>query len=98
MNAWNGKGLGWQYIHAHIPYAKLAKAFHSDDKRIELSCPLEKVESAYTEEGMHTPTWVWVMAKKTILQDKDSELLEGVAPQGDMERKIQAFLDQAAAK
>ena len=45
-----------------------------------------------TVDGL-TPTWAWVQMKQLLMKDSDMMPLEGVAPDGDMERRIQEHLD-----
>eukprot|EP00974_Lingulodinium_polyedra_P070886 6861332-Lingulodinium_polyedra.AAC.1 len=39
-----------------------------------------------------SPAWAWVLIRRSLLASKISEL-EGMAPAGDLERKVQEALD-----
>ena len=41
-----------------------------------------------------TPAWAWRVVKKQLLAMDQVVEMEGVAPPGDLERKIQEFIDQ----
>ena len=91
---------GWHTIHAHVPHCKISRMFHSTQKRLEVSVPQEHMvpleDTQITEVAQLTPTWAWTRIKKLVLQDPDHHALEGIAPAGDLERRIQEFLDSQA--
>ena len=87
---------GWRTIHMHIRHCRVAKMYKSEFKRLEVSCPLEQNCQAgaapATVDGL-TPTWAWVQMKAVILKTDGFMTLEGIAPAGDMERRVQEYLD-----
>ena len=93
---WKTQG-GWKTINAHIRHCRVAKMYKSENKRLEISCPLEQNlipgETPATVDGL-TPTWAWVHVKHVLSKDSKGFMpLEGIAPAGDMERRVQDYLD-----
>lgn len=99
---WGTQG-GWQIVASHIKHCKISKMFHSTSKRIEVSCPL-----AHTLETLHpeiftfdpkprvehlSPSWAWVLIREAMRKEPNYNALEGIAPMGDLERKVQQYLD-----
>ena len=88
---------GWKYVHRHIPHCKVAKMYNANDQKLEIAAPF----SVPTEEDMAskapalplvTPTVAWILIKDLIFQEGGKEMM-GMAPAGDLERKVQEFLD-----
>jgi len=88
---------GWKTINAHIRHCRVAKMYKSENKRLEISCPLEQnlVPGVVPDsvDGL-TPTWAWVHLKLILSKTSTGFMpLEGIAPAGDMERRVQEYLD-----
>jgi len=89
-----GTQEGWRTIAYHIKCCRMTKMFHATDKRLEISVPQEPFTSLeQPDDNLLTPTWVWLLIKREMMKEKDHVQMEGVAPPGDMERKIQEWLD-----
>jgi len=86
---------GWKTIAQHIRCCRFSKMFNAQDKRLEMSVPLEMHTDIDEEDHTAlTPTWAWLIIKREMLKESSSHIqMEGVAPPGDMERKIQEWLD-----
>jgi hypothetical protein len=85
---------GWRTIAYHIKCCRMTKMYHATDKRLEISVPQEPhTVLDQPDDNMLTPTWVWLLIKREMMKEKDYIQMEGVAPSGDMERKIQEWLD-----
>ena len=76
--------------------------FHSVNKRLEVSAPgLHTLKAMFQEVDKKvpgdvnqlTPTWAWVVILEEIRLAKGFEGLEGLAPAGDLERRVQEFID-----
>ena len=52
---------------------------------------------ALSDEAL-TPTWAWIQIKQEIMKDKISMEMEEIAPPGDLERKIQEYIDENSSK
>ena len=67
-------------------------------KRLEISCPsVVDIEDTIANEGGDTnveksSAWGWAVIKRTMLTNGATEML-GLAPQGDLERRIQEHID-----
>ena len=91
---------GWKLIHRQLPHSRVAKMYNAQDKRLEMAAPTEAnwdmsdwLEAGGDKEVMILwPIHVWIMIKKAILGAGGKEML-GMAPAGDLERKIQEYLD-----
>ena len=74
--------------------------YNAQDKRLEMAAPTEAnwdmsdwLEAGGDKEVMILwPIHVWIMIKKAILGAGGKEML-GMAPAGDLERKIQEYLE-----
>jgi len=94
---WMEKG-GWKLVHTAIPHSLVSKMFHSSDKRLEIGAPLqEAVERDWDSQMMQADSGRLLYRPEHVLSImipyfKGKELI-GVAPPGDLERKIQAHLD-----
>ena len=90
---------GWRTIHHHIKHCKVTRMFRSEWKRLEVSAPLDQTTSiaddSMADVQSFTPTWAWQRIRAAMQADKEAKYrqMEGVAPKGDMEKKIQEFLD-----
>ena len=93
---------GWKLIHKCIPHSQVSRMFRREDKRLEIGCPmLEEIKQnpdAYllthpdTKEPILRPDHLFAQIEKCIIKERAREML-GVAPAGDLERKIQQWLD-----
>ena len=99
-NTWASLG-GWKLVHKAIPHAVVSKMFQNSDKRLELSCPLLGQVRMNPQQYMipHQvlgpvcrPEHLMVVLHETLC--KDGVEMLGIAPPGDLERKIQACLDE----
>ena len=99
LKAWPEQG-GWKLIHKDIPHCSVSKMFNSAEKRVEVSCPMEDVVAnnpsqflLKTETGNFLrPVHVWLELKDRMIKQGAKEM-QGIAPAGDLERKIQSYLD-----
>ena len=75
--------------------ATLAKMYNAADKRMEVACPTESswAEADMTKVENFLPVHMWVYIKRAILAEGGKEMM-GMAPAGDLERKIQEYLDE----
>eukprot|EP00973_Karenia_brevis_P064334 8939149-Karenia_brevis.AAC.1 len=92
---------GWtpQMVMAELPHLRVKDMFKEKFKRVEIACPgvlLVKEPMSMTvptEESMITvPLVVKTLQKRLESSDQAASLL-GSAPPGDLERKLQEFLD-----
>ena len=101
IESWASKGI-WKYIHRHIPHSKVCNMFQSNEKKYEISAPMEvmvnEMMNDFESVADFTPTHVWMMIKAEMLKEKTSKEMMGVAPAGDLERRIQEFLDAEKEK
>ena len=88
-------------MHKAIPHAVVSKMFQNSDKRLELSCPLlEQVRMNplhYMIQNQQVGPVCRPEHLMVVLHDrlcKDGVEMLGIAPPGDLERKIQAYLDE----
>jgi len=86
----------WQMVHEDVPHSVVSKLFQNSEKRIEVSMPMAATVIAQPqmfmiEGGLLRPIHVMVMVFEKILEE--GEEMHGIAPAGDLERKIQAALD-----
>ena len=86
----------WQMIHEDIPHSAVSKMLHNTEKRIEISMPMAATVAAQPqlymmEGGLYRPIHVMLMAFSMIVEEGEEML--GMAPAGDLERKIQTALD-----
>ena len=98
---------GWKTIHLHIRHCRVSKMFLSANKRLEVSCPGELhtmalfpnllTEAPKQVESL-TPTWAYLVIRAEFRKSSDCKSLEGIAPPGDLERKIQDWLDKEEGK
>ena len=91
---------GWNTTVDHIRHCRVTKMYKSEQKRLEVSVPLEMYVTIAGEgnvpdtvEGL-IPTWAWTMIKNQIIKCNLYMAMEGRVPSGDMERRIQDWLDQ----
>ena len=75
---------GLKQLSKEVKYVRLNKAWDPEIKKLEL-CFLEGSETEKFFEGTLLPI---------MIKDGKAREVEGVAPQGDLERKIQAALDE----
>ena len=86
----------WQMVHEDIPHSVVSKMFHSTEKRVEISMPMAMPVAAQPqmfmmEGGLLRPIHVMLLAFSKMMTE--GEEMQGIAPAGDLERKIQAALD-----
>ena len=98
MAIWQEKG--WKWILGYIPYVRIAKMFGDEFKKVEVSVPMYaswlETKTWPSEPSAVTPIHVFAILKE-MLDDSGKELA-GVAPRGELEKKLQAYLEEAAAK
>eukprot|EP00973_Karenia_brevis_P005121 703730-Karenia_brevis.AAC.1 len=72
--------------------------YNKDDKKLEVVMPKEQAMPAFkdveafkrVEMADRNPTWVWVLVKSQIFTAlKGVKPLQGIAPPGNLARKIQ---------
>ena len=81
---------------SHMWHANMLQSHH---KRLEISTPLAPHTNVEAEDELaFTPTWAWLMIKVELLKEKTTVEMEGLAPPGDLERRIQEYLDTQAQK
>lgn len=98
-NTWAQIG-GWKLVHKAVPHAVVSKMFQNAEKRLELSCPLldqvrmnpDQYMIQHAGKTICRPEHLMIVLHERMCKD-GSELL-GIAPPGDLERKIQAYLDE----
>ena len=78
-------------------HCRISKLYKSEFKRLEISCPLEQNivpgQIPDTVDGL-TPSWAWVQMRQVLMKGSNPMMpLGGIAPAGDMERRIQEHLD-----
>ena len=97
--AWETHGA-WKLIHRDIPHNVISKMFQSGTKRLEISCPTEQmVERDWDGQMLHVdrkafyrPAHFMIRIRAMIMEQGGREM-EGIAPPGDLERKIQTHID-----
>ena len=86
---------GWKTVHFHIKHCRYSKMFHNTEKRLEISAPFEnQTNKDEAQEDQLTPTWAWMQIREVILKNPKAYQMEGVAPPGDLERKVQEWIDE----
>ena len=95
IEAWPKLG-GWKLIHRDLPHCRVAKMYNTPEKKPEVSCQGEVSwdQSDLTTVNKFMPVHLWTYIKRTIMAEGGKEML-GMAPAGDLERRIQEFLDKA---
>lgn len=86
----------WKDINDVVKHAKVSKMYQQDVKRLEVACPMSMVCNLQDSDHI-TPAWMWLKAKSLLLKDSTVRELAGMAPKGDLERKLQDFVDAAKA-
>ena len=96
-----GSQEGWRTIAAHVRHSRVSKMYRSSTERFESSVPLAHTLRSLSPELLAnppptaeqlTPSWVWLMIfEHGVKQAKSRRPLEGLAPSGDLERKVQEF-------
>ena len=96
VDHWKQQGKTWEYMHEFVPHVRVSKMYDSTVKRIEVGCPNLSMKNLETEDLDHMdPAWAWLVIKRHIvMQEKGYKEMLGLAPQGDLERKIQSWLDE----
>ena len=94
---------GWRTIDQHIRHSRVSKMYHSNVKRLEISAPLMLTLQTITpgvldedkepEASALTPTWAMCKILQQIRKEQGFRALEGLAPMGDLERRVQDFID-----
>lgn len=86
-------------MHEELPHSVISKMYNSCDKRIEISCPTQHLVERGPEHllkgGLLRPSHIWIRIRKTMMDQGIKEMI-GIAPPGDLERKVQAWLDEQA--
>ena len=98
-NTWALIG-GWKLGHKAVTHAVVSKMFQNAEKRLEMSCPLldqvrmnpDQYMIKHAGKATCRPEHLMIVLHERMCKD-GSELL-GIAPPGDLERKIQAYLDE----
>ena len=87
IEKWN-----WQLVHSHIPHSRVNKMWQASEKRMEISAPTEIMTNEVIVSEAMSPTMVWMLIKNQMVKDGGKEM-QGLVPMGDLERKVQDFLD-----
>jgi len=99
-NTWASLG-GWKLVHKAIPHTVVSKMFQNSDKRLEISCPLLEQVRMNPQQYMMPhqalgpicrPEHLMVVLHERLCSEGVE--MQGIAPPGDLERKIQAYLDE----
>eukprot|EP00974_Lingulodinium_polyedra_P060468 5829922-Lingulodinium_polyedra.AAC.1 len=67
--------------------------FGDQFKRLEVNIPEKHFFSPLSPSALE----VWAVLRKDILSLPESQMLEGIAPPGDLERRAQAWIDAGAS-
>ena len=51
-----------------------------------------------TDVQQLTPTWAWIRIQREMKKAPGYMPLEGLAPAGDLERRVQAFIDSSEGR
>ena len=96
VDHWKEQGKTWEYMHEFVPHVRVSKMYDSTVKRIEVGCPTLSTKTLETEDiAQMDPAWAWLVIKRhVVMQEKGYKDMLGLAPQGDLERKIQSWLDE----
>mmetsp|Transcript_97631 Transcript_97631/g.154452 ORF Transcript_97631/g.154452 Transcript_97631/m.154452 type:complete len:237 (-) Transcript_97631:242-952(-) len=92
------EGMTWQQVNLVVKVCRIEKMFSGTHKRLVLHCPMAQADPELMK-GVFGPMSEWqvhhVYAKLVhmLRQDKSVEEMEGIAPSGDQERKLQNLLD-----
>ena len=99
---------GWLTVHKHIKHCRVSNMYHSTHKGLEGSCPLALVirptlptyllKEIPSDVNQLTPTWAWLVISELLKQETEYQALEGIAPAGDLARKVQEYIDGSDAK
>eukprot|EP00973_Karenia_brevis_P074479 10349069-Karenia_brevis.AAC.1 len=82
---------GWEELHKDFPVVRIQKCYNSSHKKILLGIPrLQMPESGVSMTGAIS---IYPAVLEFLKQQKGFKALEGVAPPGDLERRIQRALD-----
>ena len=77
----------------------MSRMYQNHHKRLEISAPLAPHTSPEViDELAFTPSWAWLQIKAEMMKEKHTIEMEGLAPPGDLERRIQEYLDMQAHK
>ena len=77
--------IGWKGIARDVRYVRVAKMYQKEYKRLEISV-----------RPSTTAAEVWCIMHEALLELKGAKDLEGMAPPGDLEHKLQDRLDDKA--
>ena len=100
MKMWDRYG-GWKLVHTELPHSVVGRMFQSTVKRVEISCPTETMvqrdpnANMLMEEKMkyYRPVHLWIKVKQMRMEE-GAVGMAGIAPAGDLERKVQQYLDE----
>ena len=83
----------WKDIYSGYPMAMLKKSHKPEFKKLVITCPQEKMIAAGNKVA---GTWVAFMPhiRAFLESHKNIKVLHGSAPPGDLERKLQTWLDR----
>eukprot|EP00973_Karenia_brevis_P017263 2369742-Karenia_brevis.AAC.1 len=89
----------WEQVLAAVPHVKVTKMFDAASKRLEMAVPAEEVVKASVDftdmkEKDYVPEVLAVALKQRLQKQKSARVLQCIAPMGDLERKLQEFLDK----
>ena len=97
-----GGARGVEVVADQIRHCRVSKMFSSSVKRLEVSCPLAQTVVYFNPQVQETvpekveeltPAWAWVQILAVIKKSKNFKALEGLAPAGDLARKVQEYID-----
>eukprot|EP00973_Karenia_brevis_P055235 7680226-Karenia_brevis.AAC.1 len=93
------KAWSWQQVVAEVPHCRVTRMFNQEEKKVEMAIPKSvTMEKAWvpSEEKDVTISFVGVLVQRRLAMQTGYKLLQGSAPAGDLERKLQTWLDQNA--
>eukprot|EP00973_Karenia_brevis_P069926 9723570-Karenia_brevis.AAC.1 len=88
-----------EFVLEHMTSMRISNQYKSQFKKVEICCPALLFFQMQNPEPPAAPSQVTVeflvsLITKALMKEKGFLRLQGPAPPGEMERKLQSFLDQ----
>ena len=94
ISEWPKKKPAWQVIQQSVGHFRICNSFKGDRRNLEVGQGTNPMMHKLSQDVM-SPMDVWEGIVEIVLKNEsDVQLLEGHAPAGDLERKIQQWLDE----
>eukprot|EP00973_Karenia_brevis_P078967 10960726-Karenia_brevis.AAC.1 len=75
----------WKHVAKTILHFKISRMYQSSFKRVEVSVCVDPEDPSVME--------VWKLINVRMMEESGAKEMQGVAPMGELERKVQAYVD-----